>query len=175
MRINTAYEVLSDPLNREKHDQDLYSAENTASPYGHRYYGEWDEEYNSYHEQQQPQVDYLYDEDSVVRLDASNHLDMTRLKRGSVVWLVQFYRPWSLRCRVSARSYLQTAHALRGKAKVAAVNCDAEEWLCRRHGIRDFPTYILLSRGKVETIRHGLEDELNRDANPSPNPLTLIG
>jgi len=163
MNINSAYEVLSDPDQRESYDQELHAAENTHyhQPRGFDFGAEaWDEQ--QAWEQDQSGVDYLYDADTIIRLDGSNHLDMTRLKRGSVVWLVQFYRPWSSRCREETRSFLQTAAALRGKARVAAVNCDAEEWLCRRHGVRDFPSYLLLSRGKVETIRHGMERDLHR-------------
>jgi len=90
MRINNAYEILSDPLQKDTYDSSLKMKEASGSSNGR--YSHEDAEAYADSTWEEERVDYLYEVDEVIRLDRTNHLHITRLNRGSTVWLLQFYR-----------------------------------------------------------------------------------
>ncbi|GAB1740176.1 hypothetical protein NU219Hw_g5294t1 [Hortaea werneckii] len=64
--------------------------------------------------------------------------------------IVAFYAPWCGHCQNLKPAYEKAATSLKGLAKVAAVNCDAEENkpLCGNMGVQGFPTLKIVRPGK---------------------------
>ncbi|KAI7083065.1 putative disulfide isomerase [Hortaea werneckii] len=64
--------------------------------------------------------------------------------------IVEFYAPWCGHCQNLKPAYEKAASSLKGLAKVAAVNCDAEENkpLCGNMGVQGFPTLKIVRPGK---------------------------
>ncbi|KAI7349204.1 putative disulfide isomerase [Hortaea werneckii] len=64
--------------------------------------------------------------------------------------IVEFYAPWCGHCQNLKPAYEKAATSLKGLAKVAAVNCDAEENkpLCGNMGVQGFPTLKIVRPGK---------------------------
>lgn len=64
--------------------------------------------------------------------------------------IVEFYAPWCGHCKNLKPAYEKAATALQGLAKVAAVDCDAEENkpFCGRMGVQGFPTLKIVKPGK---------------------------
>ncbi|WPH01699.1 putative disulfide isomerase [Acrodontium crateriforme] len=64
--------------------------------------------------------------------------------------IVEFYAPWCGHCKNLKPAYEKAATALQGLAKVAAVDCDAEEnkSFCGRMGVQGFPTLKIVKPGK---------------------------
>ncbi|RMY34687.1 hypothetical protein D0865_14117 [Hortaea werneckii] len=64
--------------------------------------------------------------------------------------IVEFYAPWCGHCQNLKPAYEKAAASLKGLAKVAAVNCDAEENkpLCGNMGVQGFPTLKIVRPGK---------------------------
>lgn len=56
----------------------------------------------------------------VIQLTAK---DFDKVYKG--VWLVEFYAPWCGHCQRLAPEYEKAAKALKGLAKIAAINADA--------------------------------------------------
>lgn len=64
--------------------------------------------------------------------------------------IYRFYAPWCGHCQSLKPVYEKAAKALDGLAKVAAVNCDAEENkpFCGTMGVKGFPTLKIVRPGK---------------------------
>ena len=64
--------------------------------------------------------------------------------------LCRFYAPWCGHCQNLKPAYEKVARNLEGLAKVAAVNCDAEENkpLCGQMGVQGFPTLKIIVPSK---------------------------
>ncbi|GAB1733351.1 hypothetical protein NU195Hw_g7536t1 [Hortaea werneckii] len=64
--------------------------------------------------------------------------------------IIEFYAPWCGHCQNLKPAYEKAATSLKGLAKVAAVNCDAEENkpLCGNMGVQGFPTLKIVRPGK---------------------------
>jgi len=56
------------------------------------------------------------------------------------VWVVEFYAPWCGHCQSLAPEYEKAATNLKGIVKVGGINCDDEQELAGRFGIKGFPT-----------------------------------
>lgn len=56
------------------------------------------------------------------------------------IWVVEFYAPWCGHCQNLKPDYEKAATALKGIAKVGAVNADEHQSLGSKYGIQGFPT-----------------------------------
>lgn len=81
----------------------------------------------------------------VVQLDSMQ----APTKADSGVWLVEFYAPWCGHCVKAKPEMERAATALKGIAKVAAVDMTQHERLGAPYGVQGFPTFKLFSNGKV--------------------------
>ncbi|KAL3131807.1 hypothetical protein ABBQ38_007523 [Trebouxia sp. C0009 RCD-2024] len=89
----------------------------------------------------------LYDGDAhVVSLTSTTF----PAKSDPSVYLVEFYAPWCGHCQQLSPKWSQAARALKGIAKVAAVNCEEEKQLCSKHGVKGYPTIKSVVGGKTQ-------------------------
>lgn len=84
----------------------------------------------------------------VLNVDGRSFRDVIELSNHTS--LVEFYAPWCGHCKNLQPAYEKAAKSLAGLAKVAAVNCDAEENkpFCGRMGVQGFPTLKIVRPGK---------------------------
>lgn len=75
--------------------------------------------------------------------------DMNGPTKGDGVWLVEFYAPWCGHCVKAKPEMEKAATALKGLAKLAAVDMTQHERLGGPYGVQGFPTFKLFSNGKV--------------------------
>ncbi|KAK5109789.1 hypothetical protein LTR62_006522 [Meristemomyces frigidus] len=91
----------------------------------------------------------LYSKNSpVLQLDGRSYRD--QIEKSNHTALVEFYAPWCGHCKNLQPAFEKAAKSLSGLAKVAAVNCDAEENkpFCGSMGVKGFPTLKLVRPGK---------------------------
>ncbi|KAK4550389.1 hypothetical protein LTR36_003356 [Oleoguttula mirabilis] len=91
----------------------------------------------------------IYPKDSpVLQLSARTYRDV--IESSNHTSIVEFYAPWCGHCKSLAPAYAKAAKSLAGLAKVAAVNCDAEENkpFCGSMGVQGFPTLKIVRPGK---------------------------
>ncbi|TKA22876.1 hypothetical protein B0A50_07815 [Salinomyces thailandicus] len=84
----------------------------------------------------------------VLSLDGRTYRD--EVANSNHTALVEFYAPWCGHCKNLKPAYEKAATSLKGLAKVAAVNCDAEENkpFCGSMGVQGFPTLKIVRPGK---------------------------
>jgi protein disulfide-isomerase len=70
-------------------------------------------------------------------------------------WFIKFYAPWCHHCQALAPNWSNLARQMRGNLNVGEVNCDAEKGLCKKLGVRGYPT-MLLFRGAERVEYDGL-------------------
>ena len=70
--------------------------------------------------------------------------DFDKVYKG--VWMVEFYAPWCGHCKRLAPEYEKAAKALKGMAKIAAINADSEKV---NVAIQGFPTIKFFVDGKM--------------------------
>ncbi|KAF4582761.1 PDI protein A prpA [Ophiocordyceps camponoti-floridani] len=88
-----------------------------------------------------PAVQAMYPKNSpVLRVDASSYKRL--IAQSNYTSLVEFYAPWCGHCQNLKPAFEKAASELLGLAKVAAMDCDAEEnkAFCSSMGIQGFPT-----------------------------------
>uniref|UniRef100_A0A6B2EEF7 Protein disulfide-isomerase A6 homolog n=1 Tax=Phlebotomus kandelakii TaxID=1109342 RepID=A0A6B2EEF7_9DIPT len=68
--------------------------------------------------------------------------------QGDAVWVVEFYAPWCGHCKSLVPEYQKVATALKGVAKVGAVNADEHKSLAGQFGVRGFPTLKIFGADK---------------------------
>ncbi|KII63573.1 Protein disulfide-isomerase 2-3 [Thelohanellus kitauei] len=78
------------------------------------------------------------DDSHVVILDDSNFTSTIRSSQHH--YLVDFYAPWCGFCQALEPEWIEAAKLLRGKAKLAKVNCDTNKHLAKVFNIRSYPT-----------------------------------
>lgn len=71
--------------------------------------------------------------------------DFDKVYKG--IWLVEFYAPWCGHCQRLAPEYEKAARALKGIAKIAAINADSERVNVQ---IQGFPTIKFFVDGKMQ-------------------------
>ncbi|CAH0558997.1 unnamed protein product [Brassicogethes aeneus] len=96
--------------------------------------------------------------DDVIELDFNTFMEN---KMKSEFWLVEFYAPWCGHCQKFAPEYKKTATALKGIAKVAAINCEEDKRLAHKFDIKSYPTIILFGNDVYKEYKGGRSlDEL---------------
>ncbi|PHH75707.1 hypothetical protein CDD80_2164 [Ophiocordyceps camponoti-rufipedis] len=88
-----------------------------------------------------PAAQAMYPKNSpVLRVDAGSYKRL--IAQSNYTSLVEFYAPWCGHCQNLKPAFEKAASDLQGLAKVAAMDCDAEEnkAFCSSMGIQGFPT-----------------------------------
>ena len=88
----------------------------------------------------------------VEMLTAANFEQRTQAATGATTgdWIVMFYAPWCGHCQHAKPAFEAVAATYHShRINVALVDCDADGSLCRRFGVRGYPTVILFRRGKA--------------------------
>ncbi|TKA83764.1 hypothetical protein B0A55_00068 [Friedmanniomyces simplex] len=94
-------------------------------------------------------ADGLYSKTSpVLQLDSRAYRSL--IEQSNHTSIIEFYAPWCGHCKNLQPAYEKAAKSLSGLAKVAAVNCDAEENkpFCGSMGVQGFPTLKIVRPGK---------------------------
>jgi len=82
---------------------------------------------------------------SVEILTDSTFNQKVSAESGQNVWFVKFYAPWCGHCKKLAPTWDQLGNTLASSStKVAKVDCTIEKAVCKRFGIRGFPTLIMI-------------------------------
>lgn len=69
------------------------------------------------------------------------------------IWVVEFYAPWCGHCQKFAPEYLKAAKALKGVAKVAAIDADKYPSFAGRYGVPGYPTIkLFVDKNKPQDI-----------------------
>ncbi|KAF1808203.1 hypothetical protein P152DRAFT_462777 [Eremomyces bilateralis CBS 781.70] len=84
----------------------------------------------------------------VLQVDSTNYDRL--ITKSNYTSIVEFYAPWCGHCQSLKPAYEKAAKSLDGLAKVASVNCDAEENrpLCARFDVKGFPTLKIIKPSK---------------------------
>jgi protein disulfide-isomerase A6 len=82
----------------------------------------------------------------VVELTSST-FDKTVLQSEGI-WIVAFVAPWCGHCQRLHPEYDKAAESLGGVVNLGTVNCDNEQSLAQRYGVRGFPTIKIFNAGK---------------------------
>jgi thiol-disulfide isomerase/thioredoxin len=104
----------------------------------------------------------------VTPITQGNYKMLTRKRRGSTVWVLEFYTKWCGPCHHLKNHLERLAHGFQQRevrqlrqgqqaaaaVNVGAVDCEADKGLCEKYGIRGYPTILLLSEAAcVETFQ----------------------
>ncbi|KXJ96197.1 hypothetical protein Micbo1qcDRAFT_231288 [Microdochium bolleyi] len=101
----------------------------------------------------------LYAKNSpVVQLSAKNYDQL--IAQSNHTSIVEFYAPWCGHCKNLQPAYEKAAKHLEGIAKVAAIDCDADEnkSFCGSMGVQGFPTLKTVRPGKGKGGKPIVED-----------------
>lgn len=88
----------------------------------------------------------LYQSNEVIELTPDNF--ETLVLKSDDVWVVEFYAPWCGHCKNLVPEYKKVSKALKGVAKVGAVDADKHQDLSRKYNIKGFPTVKLFGVDK---------------------------
>jgi protein disulfide-isomerase A6 len=76
-------------------------------------------------------------------------------------WMLNFYAPWCGHCKHVAPLYANAAKELKGIAKVGKIDAIANEALTRRFKVKGFPTFFMVSKGKIYAYPSAARDTFN--------------
>lgn len=123
----------------------------------------------------------------VTELTSDNFEGLTQASTGSTSgnWFVMFYAPWCGHCKKMAPQWEAVAAKFGAhSASVAKVDCTTSGDVCRRFGVRGYPTLLFFARGKfyrysgkrdadslVEFVQSGWQ---SKEGDAIPPPLTLV-
>jgi protein disulfide-isomerase A6 len=82
----------------------------------------------------------------VIELTPSNF--ESRVIKSADVWIVKFFAPWCAHSKAMVPEYSKAATALKGIAKVGAVDATVHKSLGSRYGVREFPTIKIFGANK---------------------------
>ncbi|MDF3844706.1 thioredoxin [Pseudomonas citronellolis] len=95
--------------------------------------------------------------------------------------LVDFWADWCAPCKALMPMLAQVAESYQGELLLAKVNCDVEQDIVMRFGIRSLPTVVLFKDGQPvdgfagaqpeSAVRQMLEQHVQPPAAPAGNPL----
>lgn len=147
MKLSLAYEVLTNPAKREVYDK---FGEEGITIGGLKYNVE--EIYDNYFGVNYPGknrwYNFLFRGTGVVELTEQN---MNSLNNRNSMWIVQFYGTKSRKSREFTGVWNNLANRMENFAKVAAVNCDVNEDMCREHNVKKYPVFVLFPANKDES------------------------
>jgi len=84
-------------------------------------------------------ADLYLREPSVIDLTSGTFSD--KVLKSDDIWVVEFYAPWCGHCKALTPEYVKAAKALKGVAKVGAVNMDGpDQSVGAPYGVKGFPT-----------------------------------
>ncbi|XP_034017539.1 protein disulfide-isomerase A6 isoform X2 [Thalassophryne amazonica] len=84
--------------------------------------------------------------DDVIELNPTNF--NREVIQSDSLWLVEFYAPWCGHCQSLAPDWKKAATALKGIAKLGAVDADQHKSLGGQYGVRGFPTIKVFGANK---------------------------
>ncbi|CAD5117400.1 DgyrCDS6173 [Dimorphilus gyrociliatus] len=84
--------------------------------------------------------------DDVIDLDASSF--NREVVNSDDLWIIEFYAPWCGHCQQLAPEYKKAATALKGIAKVGAVDMDKHQSVGGPYNVRGFPTIKVFGANK---------------------------
>ena len=92
---------------------------------------------------------------SVVPLTYNNFEDITKIGNttSSEDWFVMFHAPWCKHCRKLMPTFNKASSHLFKKKSFATVNIDKSPRLAERFRVKDLPTLIMFSKGKMYLYR----------------------
>ena len=122
-----------------------------------------------------------------IDLTAADFDQRTQVSMGmtSGNWFVMFYAPWCGHCKRMTPVWEEMARmtAAHG-ATIAKVDCTENGQLCRRFGVRSYPTVMLFARGKMYRYSGGRKVDLfddylkkgylSEEGQPIPAPTGLL-
>jgi protein disulfide-isomerase A1 len=73
--------------------------------------------------------------------------------------LVEFFAPWCGHCKALAPKWEEAATKLKEIAKIASVDCTAENNLCTEYGVRGYPTIKLFRKGEASDYSSARETD----------------
>jgi len=88
----------------------------------------------------------LYSNDDVIELTASNF--KKQVLDSDSVWIVEFYAPWCGHCKSLVPEYKKAAKALKGIAKVGAVDMTQHQSVGAPYNVQGFPTIKIFGGDK---------------------------
>ncbi|KAG1665201.1 hypothetical protein FOA52_002602 [Chlamydomonas sp. UWO 241] len=91
--------------------------------------------------------DSFYRGTPVVTLTDAN-FDEEVTNSGDLV-LVEFYAPWCGHCKNLKQPWIESAGSLKGKVKMAAIDCTASQAACGKFGVQGYPTIKFFGKNKA--------------------------
>uniref|UniRef100_A0A8C5I1H8 DnaJ homolog subfamily C member 10 n=1 Tax=Gouania willdenowi TaxID=441366 RepID=A0A8C5I1H8_GOUWI len=145
LQVNRAYEVLKDEDLRKKYDK--YGEKGLDEQQGGRY-----ESWNYY------RYDFgIYDDDlEIITLDSG---DFEAAVNSGEIWFINFYFPRCSHCHQLAPTWREFAKEMDGVIRIGAVNCGDNNHLCRRKGIKSYPSLLIYRAGETPEKYNGDRDK----------------
>uniref|UniRef100_A0A8C5HZP8 DnaJ homolog subfamily C member 10 n=1 Tax=Gouania willdenowi TaxID=441366 RepID=A0A8C5HZP8_GOUWI len=142
LQVNRAYEVLKDEDLRKKYDK--YGEKGLDEQQGGRY-----ESWNYY------RYDFgIYDDDlEIITLDSEAAVN------SGEIWFINFYFPRCSHCHQLAPTWREFAKEMDGVIRIGAVNCGDNNHLCRRKGIKSYPSLLIYRAGETPEKYNGDRDK----------------